>query len=495
MRGKEKSRQRRPDGVIVLALAAAGLMSASGSWAASFNFTTDTDWATGVLTNTTGNPPPNAGDGHVRLVDNLVTPFNYIWVAASGRGTAIRIDTDVNPAIIGDGDTFLTTSEASGTAVKGEYYTAPSGRAKNPSRTTVDLNGDVWVANRDESSGGLGSAAKISSNPTGTTSNGIFNSGANGGVAGTYNALPWTNAGGADNNGGTSTATDSAQMLYVRTAGTNARTIAVDANNDVWVGGYGDREHQLYHGDTGAAISPIKNFGPNSGYGGVIDGNGVLWSSGWSNTSLSRYDPATGIETNPNVGGGSYGLAVDNDGNIWNTHFSWNTVSKLDPNGAVLFTKSSGGSQSRGVAVTPADNNIWIANSASDTVTRLDTNGNGKLDVDEMQGWTPRTDITETKKKYIVKADLPEVEKEDMHVSVKDGALLIEGERRQHNEEEDEKFHRIESMYGKFSRMFTLPPNVDEAHIKAKAKDGVLRVHIPKLSESEPAEEKEVKID
>lgn len=117
------------------------------------------------------------------------------------------------------------------------------------------------------------------------------------------------------------------------------------------------------------------------------------------------------------------------------------------------------------------------------------------LDVDEMQGWTPRTDITETKKKYIVKADLPEVEKEDMHVSVKDGALLIEGERRQHNEEEDEKFHRIESMYGKFSRMFTLPPNVDEAHIKAKAKDGVLRVHIPKLSESEPAEEKEVKID
>lgn len=117
------------------------------------------------------------------------------------------------------------------------------------------------------------------------------------------------------------------------------------------------------------------------------------------------------------------------------------------------------------------------------------------LDVDDEKGWVPSTDITETKKKYIVKADLPEVEKEDMHVSVKDGALLIEGERRQHNEEEDEKSHRIESMYGKFSRMFTLPPNADEAHIKAKAKDGVLRVHIPKLSVSEPVKEKEVKIE
>lgn len=357
------------------ALAGCAAMLAATTWraeGASVTYTSESDFMMGLYTSTNSVEPPV---GHVKLNDSIVTPFNHIWVAASGRGTAIRINTDTNPALIGNGDTFLTTAEASGTAVFGEYFTAPNGMGRDPSRTTVDANGDVWVGNRAEAGGGMGSVVKISASPMGITSDGVFGSAANGGVAGTYNALPWTNAGGADSAGGTSTSSDSAHLLYVRTAGTNVRTIAVNENNDVWVGGYGDKEHQLHDGDTGAPLSGVLNFGGDSGYGGLIDGNGVLWSAGWSFSSLSRYDPATGIETNPAVGGGSYGLAVDTDGNIWNTHLG-TTVTKLTPAGGIIFTTNYGGeSGGRGVAVTPADNNVWIANSFGSTVTRLNSAG------------------------------------------------------------------------------------------------------------------------
>ncbi len=356
--------------VLWCALAAAGMMVASTSWAASFTFTTTADWSSGVLTNTNGEPPPSTGDGHVRLNDVVLTPFSHIWVALSGRNTAVRINTDHVDA---DGRVTLAESAAGSGAVYGEYRTAPQGQPADPSRTTVDQNGDVWVGNRAQGTGGLGSVVKLSATPTGTTSTGVWN-GSN------FNVLEWSNAGAADTNGGTSTAADSAVSLYVRTAGTNVRTIAVDKNNDVWVGGYSDKEHQLIDGDTGAAKSAIVNLGSNSGYGGLVDGNGVLWSAGWANGSLSRYDPATNIQTDHVVGGGSYGLAVDGEGNIYNTHLS-NSVSKLDSAGNLLWTKSyTGGSSYRGIAVTP-DGDLWIGNSGSNTVTRLDKDGNWKANI------------------------------------------------------------------------------------------------------------------
>lgn len=341
------------------------LLSAGPALAGSFSFTTTDDWATGVLTNVNSDPPPATGDGHLRLNDAVLTPFNHIWVALSGRGTAVRINTD---HIDADKRVTLAESAAGAGAVYGEYRTAPEGQATNPSRTTVDKNGDVWVGNRDQASSGLGSVVKLSATPTGTTSSGIWN-GSN------FNVLGWSNAGGADTNGGTSTSNDSATLLYLRTAGTNVRTIAVDKDNNVWTGGYGNKIHQKYDGETGATLGASVNLGSNSGYGGLIDGNGVLWSAGWSSSSLSRYDPATGVETNHAVGGGSYGLAVDSNGFIYNTHLS-NTVTKLAPDGTLVWTKSyPGGASNRGIAVTP-DGHLWIGNSGSNTVTRLDNDGN-----------------------------------------------------------------------------------------------------------------------
>jgi HSP20 family protein len=94
--------------------------------------------------------------------------------------------------------------------------------------------------------------------------------------------------------------------------------------------------------------------------------------------------------------------------------------------------------------------------------------------------------VQETDKEYLVKADLPDVKKEDVKVDVKDGMLTIEGERKQEKEEKGKKFHRIERSYGKFVRRLAMPTDVDEQKAAAEFKDGVLQVHLPKSPTAKP---------
>lgn len=107
---------------------------------------------------------------------------------------------------------------------------------------------------------------------------------------------------------------------------------------------------------------------------------------------------------------------------------------------------------------------------------RFSWNRDGGAKVD----WTPSADISETDKEYLVRAEMPAVKKEDIKVTVEGGMITIEGERKQEKQEENEKFHRVESFYGSFSRSFSLPENVDATNIKCENKDGLLTVHIPK---------------
>jgi HSP20 family protein len=100
--------------------------------------------------------------------------------------------------------------------------------------------------------------------------------------------------------------------------------------------------------------------------------------------------------------------------------------------------------------------------------------------------WAPLVDITETDGEYLVKAELPEVKKEDVKVTVKDGVLCLEGERRQEKEEKTKKLHRVERSYGKFVRSFNMPEDADEKKLRAEFKDGVLSVHIGKAEVVKP---------
>jgi HSP20 family protein len=95
-------------------------------------------------------------------------------------------------------------------------------------------------------------------------------------------------------------------------------------------------------------------------------------------------------------------------------------------------------------------------------------------------GWSPSVDISETDQEYLIRASLPAVKKEDVSVTVEDGMLTLSGERRQQQEQKDEKFHKVESVYGSFSRSFSLPEGTDAAAIRADSKDGVLTIHVPK---------------
>jgi HSP20 family protein len=94
--------------------------------------------------------------------------------------------------------------------------------------------------------------------------------------------------------------------------------------------------------------------------------------------------------------------------------------------------------------------------------------------------WRPLANISETDREYLVKAELPEVKKEDIHISVEDGVLTLTGERKYKKEEGEGDDLRVESFYGTFSRSFSLPENVDTGKIAAECKDGVLRIRIPK---------------
>jgi HSP20 family protein len=107
--------------------------------------------------------------------------------------------------------------------------------------------------------------------------------------------------------------------------------------------------------------------------------------------------------------------------------------------------------------------------------------------------WAPIVDIQETDKEYLVKAELPEVKKEDVKVTIKDGVLSLEGERHQEKEEKNRKFHRVERSYGKFVRCFTMPEDADEKSVLADFKEGVLNVHLAK-SANVKAKAVEVKV-
>jgi len=100
--------------------------------------------------------------------------------------------------------------------------------------------------------------------------------------------------------------------------------------------------------------------------------------------------------------------------------------------------------------------------------------------------WAPRVDITETEKEFVIKAELPEVKKEEVKVTVENGVLSIAGERKIEKEEKGKKYHRVERAYGRFERSFTLPEGMEPKKVTSEFKDGMLTVHLPKNPETKP---------
>jgi len=107
--------------------------------------------------------------------------------------------------------------------------------------------------------------------------------------------------------------------------------------------------------------------------------------------------------------------------------------------------------------------------------------------------WAPLVDISEDDKEYLIKAELPEVKKEDVKVTAEDGTLTITGERKFEKEEKGKKYHRVERSYGTFVRNFSFPDDASPSKVSAEFKDGVLSVHLTKTEKAKP-QQIEVKV-
>ena len=105
--------------------------------------------------------------------------------------------------------------------------------------------------------------------------------------------------------------------------------------------------------------------------------------------------------------------------------------------------------------------------------------GSGEIHSMTVADWSPEVDISEDDRGYLLKADLPEMKKDDVRVTVEDGILSVSGERKTEKEDQKKKFHRIERSFGTFRRSFTLPEDADSTKVTAEFRDGVLKVHLP----------------
>jgi HSP20 family protein len=103
-----------------------------------------------------------------------------------------------------------------------------------------------------------------------------------------------------------------------------------------------------------------------------------------------------------------------------------------------------------------------------------------------LKTWAPPCDIFETEREVVVKAELPEVKKEDVRVAVENNTLTISGERRFEEEVRRENYTRVERNYGEFMRSFSLPTTVDPNRIHAEFTNGMLTVTLPKREEARP---------
>ncbi|MBN1163546.1 MAG: T9SS type A sorting domain-containing protein [Candidatus Krumholzibacteriota bacterium] len=348
-------------------------LSASTAYAQSKTYTYDNNFDKGVMLNVNHDYPNN----HQLQLDSLTTPFPYIWIACSSRGSVVRIDVETGEIL-------------------GEYWTSPTGLARNPSRTTVDQYGNVWVGNRNANYPSGGSVVKIglvvggrrvnadkSLNPKGEylmppfeyctaydrDGDGLIHT-----SRGLDDIFNWPDHmdGAGGNPAYVEDAEDECILIFQRTSGEHVRHVSVDSDNNVWVGCITTNKFDLLDGETGAILdSRTLSCG---GYGGLIDGNGILWSG---NYGLLRMDCDGGTFGCDSMMNCYYGMGIDRYGCVWISDFGTNAyVRKFDPSGAVLGIFHVYGSDSRGVAVTPKDNHIWIANTGSNDVTRLDNDGN-----------------------------------------------------------------------------------------------------------------------
>jgi hypothetical protein len=350
-------------------------------------YTTDADFDEGILIDVNHDFPNN---DQLQL-DRFLMPSPFIFVPASGRGTILRVDVETG-------------------AIVGEYRSAPQGMGQDPSRTTVDSQGNCWAGNRARDILGLqGSVVKIGIVIGGTRVNASGVPDPNGQYLappydyntcvdrdgdglirtsrGLGDVLGWPDI--TDGQGGAGggpalveDAFDEAILVFQITGCPNVRHVSVDANDDVWAGGYPFQPtcFQRLSGVDGAIQQTLNTFNFCGGFGGTIDPSGLLWSASNIEAQLLRLNPVTnalncyGTQPSPS------GVAIAGNGTILVSGAS--EVRRYNQNGRVVNIYGvAGASGLIGIAVTPLDDDIWVASFDTDQVYRLSPSGTIKATI------------------------------------------------------------------------------------------------------------------
>lgn len=323
----------------------------------SFTFRTAEDFAGGTLFNT----QVDVGTDSLQLnpaSDTEVFPF--IWIANFGEGTISKFDVRTGEEL-------------------GRYRTGPEslGGRLQPSRVAVTGEGDAWVANRAE--GIQASITKVLNQGfIDRNGNGVVDTATdvNGDGSITLDeVLPW------DANG--DGLPDDERIAITVAAGRDrnnpdilrsngfARAIAIDADDNVWVGLYNHRQYEVYDGTTATLLQVV----PTSGrpYGAAIDANDNLWSAAINDRFLERIDTVTRTPVQQIRVGQTYGVTVAPDGAVWGAGWTDRRMYRYDPvtGDTRYYATPNRETRIRGIAVDRAGD-VWLSSSSSNRVIKFD---------------------------------------------------------------------------------------------------------------------------
>lgn len=318
----------------------------------------------------------NHDDVHDQLqLDNKSTAFNFIWIPCSGLGTVLKIDT-----ISGH--------------VLGAYRTTPENQQwGDPSRTTVDHDGSVWLSNRADVYNSSGSVIHIGLNENNQchdrNNNGVIDT-----STGIDDVRSWETQ-------DVNTAEDECIVHYTKVNSLGTRHVSVDAKNDVWVSGYSLQNFDLIKGGkfdipgSGTIIRSEESV-DYGGYGGLVGMDGVIWSAApllrWNpvgNLTAETYWAPPGSDVGPPApgkfwsgqSGDSYGLCIDTkSGHVWNTQYAGNLIHEYDKDGRHLGAHEHGFDDYEHAQGCVVDGNgeVWVAHSKGwgvHTIGHLRQNG------------------------------------------------------------------------------------------------------------------------
>ena len=336
-------------------------------------YTTNADFDLGQLAGLEHNTVAN------QLQPNSIsTTLPFIWVPNSNQGTVSKVDT-------------LTGRELA------RYRTCPSNLTGQPSRTTVDLYGNCWVANRqigtvvkigllengqymDRNNNGKADTSQDLNGDGDITGNELLPWGSDEcvlwevvvipGREGTYNPGQFTHVGANPND-----------LYYNDYWNPGPRSVAIDKANNLWVGTFNTRMFYYVEGATGQILKSIDTSSVNhTAYGAVIDTHGIVWSSGGDKNHILRLDPATGTFTRIDIPHYTYGLGLDKLGHLFVSGWQSSRQTRININTGTIEWTKPGIYESRGIGSTD-DTDIWIANSGPGTVTRFSNDGEVKATI------------------------------------------------------------------------------------------------------------------